>query len=152
MKLIRPKRIDIVEGSGKALHILEGQSCDQIQVLVDIALLPDSLHRSSGPAEIHRPPDLPDGIGIRRLHSDLQLDKPRPHTAQDLKFFLIQQIRRHFKMKIRDSSVMLCNIFPYGSGMLMPAVKRPVHELDLRHFLVDKKLQFPPDRPEIAES
>ena len=54
-------------------------------------------------------------------------------------------------MKIRDSSVMLCNIFPYGNRMLMPAVERPVHELDLRHLLIDEELKLPLHRLQIPE-
>ena len=45
-------------------------------------------------------------------------------------------------MKIRDSIIMLCDIFPYCHGMIVLAVKGTVHEFHLRNFIVDKKLQL----------
>ena len=54
-------------------------------------------------------------------------------------------------MKIRFSSVMLRQIGPDSKCVVVAAVERPVYELYLRNFPVNKKLQFFFDRIEIAE-
>ena len=140
LQLIWFERIHIIEGSGKALQILMRQPGDQIQMLMNVLPFAYPLHRAADSAKVHPPADLAECIRIRRLHSYLKLHQPRAHSFQNTELFFIQEVRRHLEVEIRNSPVMLCNITPYGSRVLMPAIERPVYELHLRHFPVDQEL------------
>ena len=102
--------------------------------------------------KIHLPPDRTYCLRIRRLHADLQLNQPRAHPLQDLKLLFIQKIRRHLKMKIRNSIIMLQNIIPYRNRMIMPAIKRPVHKLHLRDPMIQEKLKLTLHQLQVPES
>ena len=107
-----------------------------------IPALTDPVHSVPDPVQIHGPPDLPESIPVHGLHADLQLDQPRAHAPDQPDLFLVQQVRSHLEMEVRDPSVMRFNISPHFHGMVMAAVKCPVHKFHLRDFMVDKKLQF----------
>ena len=111
-------------------------------MLMHIFPLIDALHNTCHFLKPHRSPNLTNRLFICRLHPDLKLYQSRTHRLNQLQFFFIQQIRRHFKMKIRDPFVMLLDIFPNGNRMLMITVKSSIHKLHLRHFLIDKKLKL----------
>ena len=111
-------------------------------MLMHIFPLIDALHNTCHFLKPHRSPNLTNRLFICRLHPDLKLYQSRTHRLNQLQFFFIQQIRRHFKMKIRDPFVMLLDIFPNGNRMLMVTVKSSIHKLHLRHFLIDKKLKL----------
>lgn len=53
-----------------------------------------------------------------------------------------QQIRADFKMKVRDALVLFHEKPPDFQGPFPVAVERPVYELHLGDFPVDKKLQL----------
>ena len=46
------------------------------------------------------------------MDSDLKLDQARPHFSDQLQFFLIEDVRRDFKMKICNPVVMFHQITP----------------------------------------
>ena len=45
-------------------------------------------------------------------------------------------------MKIRDAIVVFFDIIPDCHAVPVIAVKRPVYKFDLRHFMIQEKLQF----------
>ena len=79
---------------------------------------------------------------ICRLHTDFQLHQTRPEACQKFQFILSQNIGRYLKMKICDTIVMFFDVLPDSHGMPMIAVKGTVNKLDLRHLMIQKKLQF----------
>ena len=107
-----------------------------MDISVSIDLSDDACHLF----KLHRPADLPDRPRIGRLYADLQLDQSRSHLTDQRKFLLIQEISRHFKMKIRNPIVMLNQISPNLHRMSVLTVKRPVYKFHLRHFFIKEKL------------
>ena len=98
------------------------------------------------------PVDCMNGVRICGLHAYLKLDQSRTHFTHKLNFFIPKKICRNFKMEICHSVIMLQNVSPYFHRMLMPAVEGPVYKLDLRHSVIQKKLQFPSDQFQITKS
>jgi len=109
---------------------------------MDISLFFYPCHMLTDFLKPHCSSNLPNRIRIRRLHPDFQLDQSRTHLPDQSDFLIIQQIRRNFKVKIRDSIVMLLNIFPDCHSMVMFTVKCTIHELHLRNLMIQEKLQF----------
>ena len=79
-------------------------------MLMDVPRLPDSRHIFLHFHQIHPAPDLPDRIRIRGLDPDLQLDQSRAHASDQRDLLIIQKIRRHLKVEVRDPPVMFFKI------------------------------------------
>ena len=126
----------------ETLIILIRKSCNQIQMLMHISFFSDPFYFRTYLFQIHCSVNLPDRLRVGRLDSDLQLDQSRTHPADQFDFLLIQKICCHLKMKICNAFIMLRYILPDRHGMVMLTVKCPVHKFHLRHFMIDKKLQF----------
>ena len=142
LQLIRPAGAHIVKGPPEAFHVLLRQAGDQIQVDMDVPSLPQPPHVFLKPRPVRGPPDRPQGVRIGGLHADLQLQKAGTKAPKQLQLLLRQNIRRDLKMEIGDAVVMLPEITPDLHGMGMAAVKGAVHELDLRHPFIQKKLKL----------
>ena len=102
----------------------------------------DPVHSGLKLRKVHFPPDLPDGIRIGGLDADLQLNESGPHPADHFQLLLVEQIRRHLKMKVGDTVVMIQDMLPDPQGMLPPAVKGPVHEFYLGDLPFQKEIQL----------
>ena len=102
----------------------------------------DSLDIFPQSAKIHLAANAGNRLRVCGLDADFKLYEPRPEFAEQLKIFFPQKVSADFKMKIRDSIVMLPDKFPYPVCMLMAAVKRAVYEFDLPDPVFKKKPDF----------
>ena len=142
LQLIRPHGVDAVKRAPEAFQVLARKPRDQVQVLVYIGSLPDPPHRALQLCKIHAAPDLPDGLRVRGLNADLQLNEPGAHRAKEREFLLIQQICRDLEMEVCDAVVVLFYKTPDLHRVIAPAVKGAVHKLDLRCLLLQEKTEL----------
>ena len=134
--------INIIKGLLKSLIIFKRQSRDQIQMLMNIFTGFYPIHCPVHFLQTHGTMNLTNRISVGGLHPDLKLDQSRTHIRDQLQFVFSEQIRRNLKMKIRNAVIMFLNIFPDSHGMLMLTVKSTIYKFYLRHFSINKKLQF----------
>ena len=92
--------------------------------------------------KIHGTMDGLNGFFLDALDADFQLHQSFSESRKQLQFFLRQQVRRYFKMKVRLSPVIGFNKPPNRHCMGMAAVEGPVYKFDLRHFPFNKKQQL----------
>ena len=121
---------------------LPGQPGNQIQMLMNIAAIPDPFGTLRHFFQIHGSSNGLYRFGICGLDTDFQLNEPRPHAGKQFKILLPQQVRGNLKMKIGYPIVMLQNILPDPVCMLVAAVKSSVHKLYLGRLLFQEKFQF----------
>ena len=92
--------------------------------------------------QICMPSDRFKGLQIRGLHTDFQLNQTGAHFCQKRQLFSVQQICRDLKMEIRNSIIVLLNIFPDFHCVLMITVEGSVNKFHLRNLLIKEKLQL----------
>ena len=71
-----------------------------------------------------------------------KLNQTGAHFCQKRQLFSVQQICRDLKMEIRNSIIVLLNIFPDFHCVLMITVEGSVNKFHLRNLMIYKKLQF----------
>ena len=76
-------------------------------MLMDIISLFNLQHNTGELRKIHISINGLNGFFIGRLYPDFKLKQPFAHRFQKINSFLVQQIRRNFKMKVGYSIVML---------------------------------------------
>ena len=121
-------------------------------MLMDIVAALNEPHSLLKPLKLHSPVNLINRDLICGLHTDFKLYKPGPHIRNQLKFLLIQQIRRYLKVKVCHTIVIRLYKTPQLHCMSMIAVESSVHKLNLWHLLVYEKLKLPFDNLSIPET
>ena len=142
LELLGRQGIYLIKRPGKTGVILPGKTGDQIQVLVDIPTLMNSLNFGSDLLKGSISADLFQSLLIRRLDADLQLDQPRTHSTDQSDLLLCEKICADLKMKVGHPIIMVLDILPDFKSMALPAVKSSVHKFHLRNFGLQENLQF----------
>ena len=136
LQLFRLEGIHVIERTPERVIILIGQTCNQIQMLMDIPAVFDLLHDFRQRRKIHITVDGTNGLGIGGLDTNFKLKQPFPYSFEEIYGFLIDQICCNFKMEIGNTVVMFMEIFPYCHGMTFFTVKSAVDEFHLWYILV----------------
>ena len=142
LQLLRIQRIHRIKRMPEALKILIRKTRDQIQMLMDVVRSLHTVHVLRNLLKRCSPVDCRKRIPVDCLHTDLQLQKPRPQCPKQLQFLFIQKIRRDLTVKIRDSIVMIPQKTPQLQRPRMAAVEGAVHKFYLFYAFVQKILKF----------
>ena len=142
LQLLRIQRIHRIKRMAEALKILIRKTRNQIQMLMDVVRSLHTVHMLRNLLKRRSPVDCRKRIPVDCLHTDLQLQKPRPQCPKQLQFLFIQKIRRDLTMKIRDPIVMIPQKAPQLQRPRMAAVEGAVYELDLLYAFVQKILKL----------
>ena len=141
LQLFRLQTIHIVEGFSERCIILMGQTCNKIQMLMNISPFFDLFYDTCQFIKIHISVDGMDGMGIGGLHTDFKLEQAFSYVFQKINGLLIDDICRDFKMEIGHTIIVFIEIFPDCHSMAFLTVKSSIDEFHLRYFCIQKFLQ-----------